>query len=168
MILLGLALNLSACNPNENDPINSGVEILKPDDNNGGENSMTSENTNNMKLKITIGSKSYTATLYDNATAREFKTMLPMTLNMNEHNQNEKYSSLSKNLSTAASNPGTIHTGDLMLFGMNTLVLFYKTFSPSYNYTKIGEINDSSGLEAALGTGSVSVVFEQLNETKSK
>jgi len=116
-------------------------------------------NTDSMKLKITIGTTAFTATLYNNATLDAFKTRLPMTINMRELNGNEKYFDLPNNLPTNASNPGTIQTGDLMLYGSNTLVLFYKSFSTSYNYTPIGHVDDSSGLTAALGPGNITVTF---------
>lgn len=112
------------------------------------------------KMKIKIGNSTFTATLYDNATATAFKSLLPLTVSMNELNANEKYADLSRNLPTSAANPGTIQNGDLMLYGSSTLVLFYKTFSTSYSYTKLGRIDDVSGLVAALGTGNVSVSFE--------
>ena len=44
-----------------------------------------------MKLKITIGTNTFTATVYNNATATAFKAKLPMTINMTELNGNEKY-----------------------------------------------------------------------------
>ncbi len=116
-------------------------------------------NTDSMKLKITIGTNTFTATLYNNATVNALKTRLPMTLNMKELNGNEKYFDLPNNLPANASNPGTIQTGDLMLYGSNTLVLFYKSFSTSYSYTRLGRIDDTSGLTAALGSGNVTVTF---------
>ncbi len=79
---------------------------------------------------------------------------------MVELNNNEKYADLTKSLPTGAANPGTIQTGDLMLYGSSTLVLFYKSFSTSYSYTKLGRIDDVNGLQAALGTGDVRVTFE--------
>ena len=112
-----------------------------------------------MKLKITVGTNTFTATLYSNATVNAFKSRLPMTINMRELNGNEKYFDLSKNLPANASNPGTIQTGDLMLYGSNTLVLFYKSFSTSYSYTPMGRIDDAAGLTAALGSGNVTVTF---------
>jgi hypothetical protein len=112
------------------------------------------------KMNITIGDRIFTATLHGNATAAAFKILLPVTVNMTELNGNEKHVDLSAHLPADASNPGTIHAGDLMLWNSNTLVLFYKTFSTPYNYTSLGRIDDISGLVAAVGTGSVAVRFE--------
>ena len=111
-------------------------------------------------MRIKIGAKTFTATLYDNATAAAFKSLLPMTISMRELNGNEKYFDLSANLPTNASNPRTIQSGDLMMYGSNTLVLFYKTFSTSYSYTRIGRINDTTGLAAAVGSGNIKVTCE--------
>jgi hypothetical protein len=113
------------------------------------------------QIKITIGSKTFTAALEDNATARAFRALLPMTINMTELNGNEKYFRFSDNLPVNASNPGTIQIGDLMIYGSRTLVLFYKSFPTSYEYTRLGRINDTRGLAAAVGSGSVKVTFEQ-------
>ena len=117
-------------------------------------------NTDSMKLKITVGSNTFSGKVYNNATATSFKTQLPLTINMRELNGNEKYFDLPNNLPTNASNPGTIQTGDLMLYGSNTLVLFYKTFSTSYNYTRLARIDNPSGLATALGSGNITVKFE--------
>ena len=121
------------------------------------------ENNNPMpngKIKITVNSQTFTATLLDNSSAKAFKEMLPLTINMTELNGNEKYYNLPDILPTNSSNPGTIVNGDLMLYGSNTLVLFYKTFSTSYRYTKLGSVDDITGLATALGSGNVMVTFE--------
>jgi hypothetical protein len=122
--------------------------------------SNNSLNTDSMKLKITIGGNAFTAMLYKNESTAAFKEKLPMTINMKELNGNEKYFDLPDNLPANASNPGTIQTGDLMLYGSNTLVLFYKTFSTSYNYTRLGRLDNPTGLAAALDSGNITVKFE--------
>ena len=112
------------------------------------------------RLLIKIGSNTFNATLQDNPTTVAFKSLLPLTVNMKELNGNEKYADLSRDLIINASNPGTIQSGDLMLYGSNTLVLFYKSFSTSYSYTRLGRVDDVTGLAAAVGTGNVPVTFE--------
>ena len=112
------------------------------------------------KITVTVGSSEFSLTLADNETAKAFKDLLPLTLNMSELNGNEKYDYLSGGLPTNAVKPGTIHAGDLMLYGSNCVVLFYKTFSSSYSYTRIGWVDDVKGLATALGGGSVTVKFE--------
>ncbi len=118
------------------------------------------ENTQAMKLKITIGKDTFTATLLDNETAVAFKALLPMTITMTELNGNEKYYDLPKKIPTKSSNPGTIQNGDLMIYGSNTLVLFYKSFSTTYSYTMIGSIDDPTGLSEVLGSSGVTVTLE--------
>jgi hypothetical protein len=121
------------------------------------------ENSNEMapsKIKITVNAKTFTATLLDNNSAKAFKQLLPLTIKMIELNGNEKYCDLQKSLPTNPSNPKTITNGDLMLYGSETLVLFYKTFSTSYSYTKLGQIDDATGLASALGTRDTTVTFE--------
>lgn len=113
-----------------------------------------------MTLKITIGQTAFKATLFDNATAIAFKKQLPLTISMNELNGNEKYGELPTGIVRNATNPGTIQNGDVMLYGSSTLVLFYKSFSTSYSYTRIGRIENPAGLEAALGSGNVIVKYE--------
>jgi hypothetical protein len=128
----------------------------------GGDQDSNTKNTETMSdtLLIKIGNKEFTATLVNNPTAGAFKTMLPLTMNMTELNGNEKYFDLAKSLPTNASNPGKIDSGDLLLYGSNTLVLFYEAFSTSYSYTRLGKINNASGLTEALGAGNVVVAME--------
>lgn len=112
------------------------------------------------KMKIKIGNHTFIATLYENATVTAFKSLLPLKITMVELNGNEKYVDLSQPIPSNASKPATIQSGDLMLYGSSTLVLFYKSFSTSYNYTKIGKIDNPSVLAEAVGSGNVEVTFE--------
>lgn len=112
------------------------------------------------KIKVKVASKIFTATLQDNKTGKAFLELLPLTIKMADLHGNEKYYDLPSNLPINSSKPGTIKNGDLMLFGSRTVVLFYKRFSTPYSYTRIGRIDDTSGLEAVLGSGNVTVSYE--------
>ncbi|WP_339234121.1 cyclophilin-like fold protein [Paenibacillus sp. FSL R5-0517] len=111
-------------------------------------------------LTIRVNNHTFQATIEDNQTAREFISLLPMTVTLKDHLSNEKFFDLSSGLTTNPSNPGRINTGDLMLYGSRTLVLFYDSFNTSYSYTRIGSIEDSAGLAQALGSGDVEVTFD--------
>ena len=110
----------------------------------------------NNQVKVLIEKKGYTINLEDNETTKEFVNMLPLELNMNELNGNEKYIYLDTTLPTNSSNPKRINVGDVMLYGDNCLVIFYKSFDTSYSYTKIGHIDNLPN----LGNDSISVKFE--------
>ncbi len=104
------------------------------------EKTITSEVNNSMK--VIINNHEYNVNLEDNQTTKELLNKLPLKLNMNELNNNEKYYYLDFTLPTLPSNPKTIYAGDIMLYQDNCLVIFYKTFDTSYSYTKIGHIDN--------------------------
>ena len=110
-------------------------------------------------FKLTIGGTDFVAELANNATAQAFNALLPMTLNKTELNGNKKYKYIDSTLPTNAACPVTIHAGDILLYGNNCVVVFYKTFSTSYSYSKIGKITDSTGLEEAIGAVSIPIQF---------
>ncbi len=137
--------------------MSSASSCNKEDDKPRAENNTSMANG---KIKIIVDTKTFTATLLDSNSVKAFKEMLPMTINMIELHNNEKYYDLPNSLPTNSSNPGTIKAGDLMIFGSKTLVLFYKTSSTSYSYTRLGKVDDTAGLASALGSGNVTVTFE--------
>ena len=114
-----------------------------------------------LPMWMTVGERRIAVTLTDSAAARALAVQLPLTLVMSELNGNEKHAELPKALPATASRPGTIRNGDVMLYGSTTLVLFYETFNSSYSYTRLGHVDDPTGLSQALGLGSVRVVFSK-------
>ena len=108
---------------------------------------------------MTVGDRRFAITLSDNAAARAFAAQLPVTLDMSDLNGNEKHAELPRALPTDESRPGTIRNGDLMLYGKDTLVVFYLTFNSSYAYTPLGRVDDPDDLSKVLGRGSVRIKF---------
>ena len=137
----------------------------KKDETNNQNNSTNQQESNNessnlneviKSVKAIINGKEYVINLEDNETANSFANLLPQELNMRELNGNEKYIYLDTTLPTNSSNPKRINVGDVMLYGDNCLVIFYKSFDTSYSYTKIGHIDNLPN----LGNDSISVKFE--------
>jgi hypothetical protein len=108
-------------------------------------------------ISLTVGARTFTATLVPGRTTAAFMALLPRTMTMAELNGNEKYARLGVDLPTQSSRPSRIQAGEVMLYGADTLVIFYKSFATTYSYTRLGRIDDVTGLEAALGAGSVEV-----------
>ena len=106
-------------------------------------------------IKVTINDKDYTLKLENNNTVEEFINLLPQDFTMNELNGNEKYVYIDNYLSTNEYSPKHIEKGDVMLFGKNCLVIFYKSFNTSYSYTKIGHIDNLDN----IGSESITVKF---------
>jgi hypothetical protein len=113
------------------------------------------------KVKIKVGSKSFNAVFYDNDTSKALLESMPMKLKMSELNGNEKYRYLGKDLPTNEKRVKRVKAGDIMLYGSDCLVVFYKSFNTSYEYTKVGRITNPKGLKKAAGKNSVIVRFSK-------
>ncbi|MBD7921359.1 hypothetical protein H9658_05305 [Xanthomonas sp. Sa3BUA13] len=108
---------------------------------------------------MTVGDRRFAIALADNAAARAFAAQLPLVLDMAELNGNEKHAELPQPLPAAPRRPDTIHAGDLMLYGAQTLVVFYASFGSAYSYTRLGRVDDPTALAQALGRRDVRVAF---------
>ncbi len=108
-------------------------------------------------VKVLINGKEYMLSLENNETSQAFVAILPQEFNMEELNGNEKYVYLDKTFPSNSSNPGHIEKGDVMLYGSDCLVIFYKSFDTSYSYTKIGHIDNLPD----LGKDNISVQFKK-------
>ncbi len=113
------------------------------------------------KITVSFNGRAYLATLADNSPAAAFAELLrsrggSMTVHMSEYGGWEKVGSLGQTL------PGnhtqtTTAAGDFVLYQSNSIVLFYG--SNSWSYTRLGRLDDPSGLRDALGSGDVDVTF---------
>ncbi len=120
------------------------------------------------KTTVKVGAKSYTMKLASNDAADEFRLFLSKTreFKMKELNGNERYRYLSKSFSANPQRYKKVHAGDVMLYGDNCLVVFYKTHKTSYSYTKIGWLTSTKGLAKAVGKKSVNVRFAKMKQVK--
>ena len=109
-------------------------------------------------MTVIINGEEFSVTSEDNESAKAFSNMLPVTLNMSELHGNEKYYYLDTILPSQSI--GTIHKGDIMLYGDDCIVIFYKDFETDYKYTRIGHIDNAESLEKQLGNGNIDVVVK--------
>lgn len=139
--------------PNIDTELNQETSITN---NNEKENKMAKiyANLNNEKLEIN---------LEENSTASALVKLLPLDITMNDLNKNEKYAYLDESLPTNTYSPKHIEAGDVMLFGDNCLVIFYKSFDTSYSYSKIGHIDNLP----ELGDENIDITISAKNITKN-
>ena len=98
-------------------------------------------------MKVIINNKEYVLNLTTNKVVEEISNMLPLEVTMTDLHNNEKYVYLSEQFTTNEYNPKHIEKGDVMLFGNNCLVIFYKSFDTTFSYTKIGHIDNLEDLD---------------------
>lgn len=113
----------------------------------------------NVIVVAKVGKKKFYITMYNNKAAKQFIKQLPMKIKMSELNGNEKYYYMNQSIPTNNQVGGKIKTGDFRLYDGDCLVWFYKPFTTSYRYTKLGYVKDTNGLKKALGSKNVTVNF---------
>ncbi|RKG99760.1 hypothetical protein D7X32_25630 [Corallococcus carmarthensis] len=114
-----------------------------------------------MKLRLIIEGAVLTATLDDSAAARDFVSLLPLSLTLRDYAGTEKVSDLPKRLSTVGSPPGVDpEVGDLAYYApWGNLAIFYRDFGYSSGLVRLGRIE--SGIEKLQGArGEFVVRFE--------
>ena len=155
-IIGGLFILLNRNNKVSDDFIENNITNLSQEKH---QNIVNTESENKMisDIQVIINGKTYNAKIEKNETAQSFVSMLPVEYNMSELNGNEKYVYLDNTLPTNSYSPKHIEIGDIMLYGNNCLVVFYKSFNTSYSYTKIGHIENLSD----LGNNNVIIKFEK-------
>jgi hypothetical protein len=116
----------------------------------------------NMKIRLRVNDKIITATMIDSKTTREFISLLPLTLNMNDLFRREKYAHLPKAISTAGKRSFTYAVGDIVYWSPGPdVAIFYRQDHeriPAPGIILMGKID--SGAEALDLAGSVKVTIE--------
>ncbi|HKY27579.1 MAG TPA: cyclophilin-like fold protein [Pyrinomonadaceae bacterium] len=79
-----------------------------------------------MQIRINVGDKEPTATLNDSPTARDFASLLPLTLTLEDFNKNEKIGYPPRRLTTEGAS-GDSDAGDVAYYApWGNLAIFYK------------------------------------------
>jgi hypothetical protein len=115
-----------------------------------------------LKIRLTVNGKSVIATLDGNPSARDFHSLLPLTLKLDDYAATEKISYLPRKLSKDAAPDGvTPVAGDIAYYApWGNLAIYYKDFGYSKGLIKLGTI--ASGLEALSVPGSANVRIEPI------
>jgi hypothetical protein len=116
--------------------------------------------TNTMKIRLTVNGKAISATLTTNATAKDFLSLLPMTLTLEDYAATEKIAYPPRKLSTAGAPPGSDPSvGDIAYYApWGNLAIFYKDAPYARGLIPLGRID--SGIEALSAPGPLKVTIE--------
>ncbi len=112
-----------------------------------------------MKIRIDINGTRINGTLENNPTARDFASLLPVTVTLNDHARTEKTASLPRPLSTAGAPPGADPSvGDIAYYApWGNLALYYRDFGYSSGLIKLGEIDASALSRSSSGQATISL-----------
>jgi hypothetical protein len=117
-----------------------------------------------MKIRLTVNGNAITATLIDSETTRDFVSLLPLTLTMNDLFGREKSGDLPRPISEGGKRTRTYEVGDVIYWSPSAhLAIYYHHDGqsiPSPGVIVIGKIDSS--MEALNTPGSVKVTIERV------
>lgn len=113
-----------------------------------------------MKIRLEVDGTPVMATLADNATARDFASLLPLSLNLADYAMTEKVSDLPRRLSTEGAPAGSDpRVGDIAYYSpWGNLALFYRDFRYSEGLIVLGKIH--TGVASLSRPGPLRVTIE--------
>jgi hypothetical protein len=122
----------------------------------------TKPEARSMKIRLIIKGQTLPTTLYDNPSARDLYSLLPLTLTLEDYAATEKITHPPRKLSTTGAPAGfTPAAGDIAYYApWGNLALFHKGFSYSSGLVSLGRIE--SGVEVLRAPGKVTVVIERV------
>ncbi|WP_256942432.1 cyclophilin-like fold protein [Bacillus sp. OV166] len=164
---------LTSCTNIQRNPATNESEVHSNETSSMSKSSPVSEKTNHekqkegvkeMKIKLTVGQDEYTATMNNSKAAKDFISLLPMTLTLKDYAGMEKISDLPKRLSTTGSPDGTAGSnGDITYYApWGNLAIFYKDSNYANGLIKLGKIE--SGIEKLASIrGDFTVTIEKID-----
>jgi hypothetical protein len=130
----------------------------------GSAQGISNQKVSTMKIRMDVEGTATTATLVDNATSRDFVSLLPLTLILKDYAATEKISDLPRRLSTKGAPLGSDPSiGDITYYSpWGNLAVFYRDFGYSNGLVKLGKMN--SGVEALNRPGPLKVTIELMEK----
>jgi len=113
----------------------------------------TPSREHSMKIRLIVGEQVATATLYDNATAKDFASLLPLSLTMTDYDTIERVSDLPRKLSIQDAPEGIAPSaGELTHYvPWGNLAIFIKPRSYSRSLLPLGKIDDGLAVVSQPG-----------------
>jgi hypothetical protein len=119
-------------------------------------------------LRITIGGKTIKATLADSEAARDFASLLPLTLSMNDLFRREKFATLPRAISEQGKRVFDYCVGTIGYWPPGPdVAIFYRQDGeriPAPGLVILGKIK--VGAQAFAGRGAASITIEQASATR--
>ncbi|MGY1495842.1 cyclophilin-like fold protein [Streptomyces sp. QTS52] len=112
----------------------------------------SSDRNTAMNIQVTIDGQPVDATLNDNAVARDFASLLPLSLDLEDFHQTERIAYLSRKLDISdAPDPAAVKAGDLAYYApWGNMALFYRDGgSASADLIILGHVDDSDAQRLA-------------------
>jgi hypothetical protein len=115
-----------------------------------------------MKIRLMMDGKAIHATLLDNSTTRDFLSLLPMTITLEDYASTEKIAYLPRKLSTAGVPAGVDPAmGDITYYApWGNLAIFYRDSGYAKGLVKLGSLD--SGVEMLSTRSALKVAIEPL------
>jgi hypothetical protein len=114
-----------------------------------------------MKVRFSFDRHTVNATLYDNPSARDFASMLPLDLKIEDYSNNEKIAYLPRKLTEDGSGPfGNEQPGDVCYYApWGDVILFYASYRYSSGLIRLGRVD--GGIEPMLTRGEFPLRIER-------
>jgi len=106
-----------------------------------------------VKIRLVVGEQVATATLYDNATARDFASLLPLSLTMTDYDIIERVATLPRKLSTQGAPDGMAPVaGELTHYApWGNLAIFIQPRSYSRSLLPLGKVDEGLSILSQHG-----------------
>lgn len=119
-----------------------------------------------MKIRLNIDGQTAIATLYDNATARDFEALLPMSLTLTDFARIERIADLPQRLTrSAAESTAPVKEGDLAYYApWGNMAIFVEDWTGNYSrdLLRLGVVE--TGLPTLQRPGPLRVRIERISD----